>query len=95
MSKSLKPTFFPTPAAFRAWLKKNHKTADELIVGYYRKDCGKPSITWQESVDEALCFGWIDGIRQQPSAGRLLESLHAAASRQQLERHQHQRASRS
>ena len=59
----MKPTFFPTPAAFRAWLKKNHKTANELIVGYYRKDSGKPSITWQESVDEALCFGWIDGIR--------------------------------
>ncbi len=59
----MKPTFFPTPAAFRAWLKKHHKTANELIVGYYRKDSGKPSITWQESVDEALCFGWIDGVR--------------------------------
>lgn len=59
------PTFFPTPAAFRAWLKKNHKTANELIVGYYRKDSGKPSITWPESVDEALCFGWIDGIRRR------------------------------
>src|SRR5688572_22705243 len=64
MSKSLKPTFFPARAAFRAWLKKNHKTANELIVGYYRKDSGKPSITWQESVDEALCFGWIDGVRR-------------------------------
>lgn len=59
----MKPTFFPTPAAFRAWLKKHHKTADALVVGYYRKDSGKPSITWQESVDEALCFGWIDGVR--------------------------------
>ncbi len=63
MSKATTPTFFPTAAAFRAWLKKNHKTAAELIVGYYRKDSGKPSITWQESVDEALCFGWIDGVR--------------------------------
>jgi uncharacterized protein YdeI (YjbR/CyaY-like superfamily) len=63
----MKPTFFPTPAAFRAWLKKHHKTADELWVGYYRRDCGKPSITWQESVDEALCFGWIDGIRKKVS----------------------------
>lgn len=63
----MKPTFFPTPAAFRAWLKKHHKTADELWVGYYRKDCGKPTITWQESVDEALCFGWIDGIRKKIS----------------------------
>jgi uncharacterized protein YdeI (YjbR/CyaY-like superfamily) len=63
----VKPTFFPTPAAFRAWLKKHHKTADELWVGYYRKDCGKPTITWSESVDEALCFGWIDGIRKKIS----------------------------
>jgi uncharacterized protein YdeI (YjbR/CyaY-like superfamily) len=61
------PTFFATPAAFRAWLKKHHKTAVELWVGYYRRDCGKPSITWQESVDEALCFGWIDGIRKKVS----------------------------
>ena len=64
MSKTLAPTFFKTPAEFRAWLKKHHKTADEIIVGYYRKSSGKPSITWQESVDEALCFGWIDGIRK-------------------------------
>ena len=63
----MKPVFFATPAAFRAWLKKHHKTAGELWVGYYRKDCGKPSITWQESVDEALCFGWIDGIRKKVS----------------------------
>jgi uncharacterized protein YdeI (YjbR/CyaY-like superfamily) len=45
-------------------LKKNHKTAAELIVGYYKKSSGKPTMTWQESVDEALCFGWIDGIRR-------------------------------
>ena len=64
----MKPTFFATQAAFRAWLKKHHKTADELWVGYYRKDCGKPTITWQQSVDEALCFGWIDGIRKKISA---------------------------
>jgi uncharacterized protein YdeI (YjbR/CyaY-like superfamily) len=63
----VKPTFFETPAAFRAWLKKNHKTADELIVGFYRKDSGNPSITWQQAVDEALCFGWIDGIRRKHS----------------------------
>ena len=61
----MKPTFFKTPADFRAWLKKNHKTADEIVVGYYKKASGKPSITWQESVDEALCFGWIDGIRRK------------------------------
>jgi uncharacterized protein YdeI (YjbR/CyaY-like superfamily) len=63
----VKPTFFATPSAFRAWLKKHHKTADELWVGYYRKDSGKRTITWQESVDEALCFGWIDGIRKKIS----------------------------
>lgn len=61
----MKPMFFKTPAEFRAWLKKHHQAANELWVGYYRKDSGKPSITWQESVDEALCFGWIDGIRKR------------------------------
>ena len=59
-----KPTFFATPAAFRAWLRKNHTTADELVVGFYKKGSGIPSITWPEAVDEALCFGWIDGIRR-------------------------------
>jgi uncharacterized protein YdeI (YjbR/CyaY-like superfamily) len=60
----MKPTFFETPAKFRAWLQKHHRTADELWVGYWKKHTGRPSITWQESVDEALCFGWIDGIRK-------------------------------
>ncbi len=64
-SSRVKPTFFPTPGAFRAWLRKHHKTADELWVGYYRKDSGKPTMTWSDSVDEALCFGWIDGIRKK------------------------------
>ena len=59
------PTFFETPAKFRAWLQKHHKTADELWVGFYKKATGRPSITWQEAVDEALCFGWIDGIRKR------------------------------
>ena len=57
-------TFFKTPAEFRKWLAKNHATAVELWVGFYKKDSGKPSITWPESVDEALCVGWIDGIRK-------------------------------
>ncbi len=61
----LAPVFFKTAAEFRAWLKKHHTIADEIIVGYYKKSSGKPSITWQESVDEALCFGWIDGIRRK------------------------------
>jgi len=61
----LKPEFFRTPADFRSWLEKNHATTAELWVGFYKKDSGKPSITWPESVDQALCFGWIDGIRQR------------------------------
>jgi uncharacterized protein YdeI (YjbR/CyaY-like superfamily) len=58
------PEFFPTPAQFRAWLKANHKRQQELWVGFYKKDSGLPSITWPESVDVALCYGWIDGIRK-------------------------------
>jgi len=58
----VKPTFFATPIAFRAWFKKHHKTAGELLVGFYRKASGRPTMTWSESVDEALCFGWIDGV---------------------------------
>ena len=61
---SMKPAFFRTPAEFREWLDKHHATTDELWVGYYKKNSGKPSITWPESVDEALCYGWIDGIRK-------------------------------
>lgn len=58
------PLFFENPAAFRAWLRKNHAKEAELWVGFRRKATGLPSITWPESVDEALCFGWIDGIRK-------------------------------
>lgn len=57
-------TFFATPVEFRKWLKKNHQKKAELMVGYYKVGSGKPSITWSESVDQALCFGWIDGIRR-------------------------------
>src|SRR5215471_16356655 len=60
----MKPKFFKTPADFRKWLEKNHGTASELLVGFYKKDSRRPSITWPESVDQALCFGWIDGIRK-------------------------------
>jgi uncharacterized protein YdeI (YjbR/CyaY-like superfamily) len=56
--------FFPTPEHFRKWLKANHENARELWVGFYKKDSGRPSITWPESVDEALCVGWIDGLRK-------------------------------
>jgi uncharacterized protein YdeI (YjbR/CyaY-like superfamily) len=59
-----KPTFFPTPADFRAWLEAHHDKFQELLVGFYKRDSGKPSITWPESVQVALCFGWIDGVRK-------------------------------
>jgi uncharacterized protein YdeI (YjbR/CyaY-like superfamily) len=56
--------FFPKQSDFRKWLEKNHESEKELLVGFYKVNCGKPSITWSQSVDEALCFGWIDGIRK-------------------------------
>jgi uncharacterized protein YdeI (YjbR/CyaY-like superfamily) len=57
-------TFFRTPGDLRKWFAKHHGTEDLLWVGFYKRDSGEPSITWQESVDEALCVGWIDGIRK-------------------------------
>jgi len=60
----MQPKFFKKPADLRKWFEKYHETKGELHVGYYKKGTGKPSITWPESVDEALCFGWIDGIRR-------------------------------
>ena len=57
--------FFKTPAAFRKWLEKNHDKVDVQWVGFYKVDTGKRSITWDESVGEALCFGWIDGLRKK------------------------------
>jgi uncharacterized protein YdeI (YjbR/CyaY-like superfamily) len=59
-----KATFFPTPSDFRAWFEANHDKSHELLVGFHKRDSGKPSITWPESVQVALCFGWIDGIRK-------------------------------
>jgi len=59
----VKPRFFRSPEEFRSWLEKNHTTAKELLVGYYKVHTGKPSLTWSQSVDVALCYGWIDGIR--------------------------------
>ena len=60
----MEPIFFAEPADFRAWLEENHERASELLVGFHKKATGRPSITWPEAVDEALCFGWIDGIRR-------------------------------
>ncbi len=64
MAKSETPIFFATPKEFRAWLRAHHATAREQWVGFYQKASGRPSITWPESVDEALCVGWIDGLRK-------------------------------
>lgn len=64
----MKPRFFRTAAAFDAWLREHHATKQELWVGFYKKATGKPSPTWQESVDVALCWGWIDGIRKSRDA---------------------------
>lgn len=58
-------THFETPADLRTWLERNHGERDALWVGYWKKTTGRLSITWEESVDVALCFGWIDGIRQR------------------------------
>ena len=59
-----KPRFFTSPAQFRRWLEKNHATTEELVVGFHKKSSGKNSITYPEALDEALCFGWIDGVRR-------------------------------
>jgi len=60
-----RPRFFATPAAFRRWLERHHDSETELWVGFHKRATGKPSLTWPQSVDEALCFGWIDGLRKR------------------------------
>ena len=64
----MKPTFFATPGDFHRWLEEHHETEAELLVGFYKKGSGRASMTWPESVDEALCFGWIDGVRRSIDA---------------------------
>ena len=61
---AVEPTFFETEADFRRWLAANHDKAGELLVGFWKKDSGKPSIDWPQARDQALCFGWIDGLRK-------------------------------
>jgi uncharacterized protein YdeI (YjbR/CyaY-like superfamily) len=58
------PEFFATPAEFAAWLEQHHETSQELLVGFYKRKSGRPSMTWSQSVEVALCFGWIDGVRR-------------------------------
>jgi uncharacterized protein YdeI (YjbR/CyaY-like superfamily) len=74
---AIKPTFFPTEADFRRWLEANHETASELLVGSWKKGSGKASIDWPQARDQALCFGWIDGVR----ASRLVRTPTPSASR--------------
>jgi uncharacterized protein YdeI (YjbR/CyaY-like superfamily) len=64
----MKPVFFPSPKAFRAWLHRHHASKPELLVGFYKKGSGRPSITWPQAVDAALCYGWIDGVRRAVDA---------------------------
>jgi uncharacterized protein YdeI (YjbR/CyaY-like superfamily) len=59
------PRFFAAPEEWRAWLEEHHDSADEVVVGYWKRGTGRPSLTWAQSVDEALCFGWIDGVRRR------------------------------
>ena len=66
----MRPHYFASPAEWRAWLARNHATRDEIWVGFHKKATGKPSLTWPEAVDQALCYGWIDGVRKSVDAGR-------------------------
>ena len=61
----MEPTYFASPQEFRAWLERNHQSAAEILVGFHKVGSGRPSMTWPQSVDEALCFGWIDGVRRR------------------------------
>jgi uncharacterized protein YdeI (YjbR/CyaY-like superfamily) len=60
----MKPTFFSSPEEFRVWLEQNHDRECELLVGFHKKSSGKKSVTYAEALDQALCFGWIDGVRR-------------------------------
>jgi uncharacterized protein YdeI (YjbR/CyaY-like superfamily) len=64
MNLDIQPVFFATQDDFRKWLLKHHEKATELIVGFYKVGSGKPSMSWSQSVDQAICFGWIDGVRK-------------------------------
>ena len=83
-----RPVLRDAPDELRDWFDANAETADELWLGYYKKATGRPSVTWPEAVDEALCVGWIDGVRYTPRRGAPRPAVHAAAQGQQLERDQ-------
>jgi uncharacterized protein YdeI (YjbR/CyaY-like superfamily) len=66
----MRPKYFRSPAEFGRWLEENHARASALVVGFHKQRSGRPSLTWPESVEEALCFGWIDGVRRRLDAAR-------------------------
>ncbi len=72
----MNPVFFKKQSDLRKWFKKNADTATMLLIGYYRVSTGKPSITWSQSVDEALCFGWIDSVRMHLTMKVTVSALH-------------------
>ncbi len=73
LTPSVTPVFFSTRAALRRWFAAHHATADELWIGFYRKDSKRPSITYHEALDEALCVGWIDGVRKRRDAASYVQ----------------------
>ena len=83
------PVFFKTPADLRKWFAQNHAKASELLAGFYKTHTGKPSVTYAEALDEALCFGWIDGVRKRIDDEFVHYPLHAAQAGQSLEPGQH------
>ncbi len=70
MGEASDAVYFASPEEFRAWLEAHHDSAEVLWVGYHKRGTRRPSLTWPESVDEALCFGWIDGLRRSVDAER-------------------------
>ena len=90
VEESMTARYFKTAAEFRRWLAAHHASERELLVGFYKKASGKPGISYKEAVDEALCFGWIDGVKKRVDEAALHASLHAAQGGQHLEPGQHE-----
>ena len=85
MAPAVAPKFFENPRDFRKWLEKNYDKKKEVFVGFYKIGTGKKTITWPESVDEALCFGWIDGVRKSIDEKKLFYTVHSPQTNQHLE----------
>lgn len=79
------PIFFKSQVEFRRWLANNHASHSELWLGMYKKASGKGGITYREALDEALCFGWIDGVRKSLDARELCAAIHATQEEELLE----------